>query len=231
MPSVLIVDDDEILATLIKGFLDKRGYAASVEGDGARAVSRILNGSPEAVILDGNLPGKDGFEICREVRRDYHGVILMLTARIEDMDQILGLELGADDYLLKPTEPRVVEAHLKACLRRREHQPPPKGPSELRYGKFVINRAERTVRLDGKPVDLTTAEFELLWLLAENAGSVLTRDNIMKDMRHLTHDSLDRSIDMRVSRIRRRLGDDPDNPQRIKTVRGQGYLFNTSSWD
>lgn len=230
MQTVLIVEDDEMLAALLSRFLEMQGYRAGVESDGGRAVARILAERPDAVILDGNLPGKDGFSVCREVRGAYRGAILMFTGRDDDMDQILGLELGADDYLLKPTEPRVVEAHLKACLRRVEPRPA-QAQDELRYGKFHISRVERVVRLGGVEVPLTSAEFDLLWLLAERAGSVLTRDDIMIGVRRLPHDGLDRSIDMRVSRLRRRLGDDPENPRRIKTVRGKGYLFSRTDWD
>lgn len=230
MPAVLIVEDDELFATQIAGFLEKRGYLVSVENEGGRAVPRILSEGPDAVILDGNLPAKDGFAVCRELRDQYQGAILMLTARDEDFDRVLGLELGADDYLVKPVEPRVVEAHLKACLRRLTPRPTQE-PSELRYGKFSINGSERVVRLDGVEIAFTTAEFELLWMLAKRAGTVLSRDEIMAGVRRLPHDSLDRSIDMRVSRLRKRLGDDADNPRRIKTIRGKGYLFSRNDWD
>lgn len=229
MHAVLIVEDDELFATQLAGFLEKRGYQVSVEDDGNRAVSRVLAAPPDAVILDGNLPRKDGFSVCREIRDQYSGAILMLTARDDDFDRVLGLELGADDYLIKPVEPRVVEAHLKACLRRFETRPMQE-PAELRYGKFSINGSERVVHLDGKELVFTTAEFELLWMLAKRAGSILSRDEIMAGARGLPHDGLDRSIDMRVSRLRKRLGDDPDNPRRIKTVRGKGYLFSRNDW-
>jgi two-component system, OmpR family, response regulator len=227
---ILIVEDDAVLAAVLVRQLQKQGYAADVESHGARAVDRVRAQAPDAVILDGNLPGMDGFDVCRELRTSYRGVIVMLTGRDGDMDRVLGLELGADDYLVKPVEPRVVAAHLKACLRRVEAAPSA-GSSELRYGTFRISQADRAVHLGDREIAFTTAEFDLLWMLAENAGTVLTRDQIMAGVRRIEHDGLDRSIDMRVSRLRKRLGDDADHPRRIKTVRGKGYLFSPSDWD
>jgi len=195
-------------------------------------VQRILDARPDAVVLDGMLPGKDGFEVCREVRDRYRGPILMLTSRDEDLDQVLGLELGADDYILKPAEPRVVLARIRACLRRSGGGSTPAGnPDEFAFGKFRINRASRTVLLDHKEIAFTTAEFDLLWLLASHAGTILSRDDIQSRLRGIEHDGLDRSIDMRISRLRKRLGDDSDNPARIKTVRAKGYLFSSTDWD
>ena len=229
--SILIVEDDPVLAAVLRRYLDKQAYRTGVESDGARAFARINAESPDAVILDGNLPGKDGFDLCRELRPRYRGVILMLTARDEDVDRVLGLELGADHYLIKPVEPRVIAAHLKACLRRTENAAAWGGQNELRYGHFCISLAARTVHLNEREVLCSAAEFELLWLLARNAGIVLTRDSIMDRVRGIPHDGLDRSIDMRVSRLRKYLGDDAKKPRRIKTVRNQGYLFSKTAWD
>lgn len=227
---ILLVEDDPLLSVLLARHLEKQGYAVAAESDGRAAVARIAAEKPDAVILDGNLPGKDGFDICREARAEYRGVIVMLTGRDEDVDRILGLELGADDYLVKPVEPRVVAAHLKACLRRAD--PPAMGArDELIYGRFRISRAERSVQLEGEEIPFTTAEFDLLWLLAEHAGKILSRDELMSGVRRIAHDGLDRSIDMRVSRLRRRLKDDAETPRRIKTVRGKGYLFSPTEWD
>lgn len=227
---ILLVEDDPVMAVVLARHLQKLGYTVSVEENGARVLARVAAEAPVAVILDGNLPGKDGFEVCRELRAKYRGAVIMLTGRDEDIDRILGLELGADDYLVKPIEPRVVAAHLKACLRRTEAPRAEDDTDEIRYGSFSISRATRIVQLAGQEVPLTTAEFELLWLLASRAGTVLSRDDIMSGVRGITHDGLDRSIDMRISRIRKRLGDDAENPRRIKTVRGQGYLFSRTDW-
>jgi two-component system OmpR family response regulator/two-component system response regulator RstA len=228
-PRVLLVEDDDVQGLLLELYLQKNGMDVERITRGDQAPRRILESKPDAVILDTMLPGKDGFDICREVRSEYRGPILMLTGRSESLDQVLGLELGADNYLIKPVEPRIVLAHLRACLRRPVGAVPG-GPEELRYGRFYISRASRVVRLGDEELAFSTAEFELLWLLAEHAGSTLSRDVIKRTLQGIGHDGLDRSIDMRVSRLRRRLGDDADNPTRIKTVRAQGYLFSRTDW-
>ena len=227
---VLIVEDDEISLMTLGRFLEKQGLAVEYESNGNLAVQRILDLMPDVVVLDGMLPGKDGFDICREVRDRYRGPILMLTARGEDLDQVVGLELGADDYILNPAQPRVVLARIRACLRR-AGAALPEAQDEFVFGRFRINRASRTVHLDKSEVPLKTAEFDLLWLLASNAGTILSRDDIQSKLRGIEHDGLDRSIDMRISRLRKSLGDDADNPTRIKTVRAKGYLFSRTDWD
>jgi two-component system OmpR family response regulator/two-component system response regulator RstA len=179
------------------------------------------------------LPVKGGFDICRNVRANYHGIILMFTARDEDFDQILGLELGADDYIAKPVQPRVLLARIKALLRRypigQELQRG--GATEQTFGSFRISQTSRTAELHGTHLDLTTAEFDLLWLLALHAGTILSRDALLQELRGIGFDGLDRSIDARISRLRKKIGDDPDNPSRIKTVRGKGYLFSQDDWN
>jgi len=161
----------------------------------------------------------------------------MLTARDEDLDQILGLELGADDYIAKPVQPRLLLARIKALLRRwptagsgGESSPETESTAELAFGSFRISQATRSAHLGDDPIDLTTAEFDLLWLLAHHAGSILSRDDLLQQLRGIGFDGLDRSIDARISRLRRKLGDDPENPTRIKTVRGKGYLFSKHDW-
>ena len=227
---ILMVEDDEIFAATLKRFLEKQGIQVQLETRGDRAVQKILSSRPDAVLLDCNLPGRDGFEICREARSCYAGPIIMLTARDDDLDQVLGLGLGADDYLLKPATPHVVLAHLKACLRR--FNDTAKGEAdEYRFGRFFISRATRSVRLGDDEVDFSTVEFDLLWLLASRAGTVLSRDDITTAMRGIEYDGLNRSIDMRVSRLRKALGDDAESPVRIKTVRGKGYLFSRTDWE
>ncbi len=227
---ILLVEDDELSAVSLKLFMEKRGFRVEHERRGDRAVERILTLKPDAVLLDCNLPGKDGFDICREVRSQYGGAILMLTARTEDVEQVLGLGLGADSYLLKPATPHLVMAHVSACLRRLQNTQEVE-PDDQRFGQFSINRATRTVRLGNVEVFFSTVEFDLLWLLASKAGNVLSRDDITIGLRGVEYDGMNRSIDMRVSRLRKALGDDADNPQRIKTVRGKGYLFSRTDWD
>ena len=226
---VLLVEDDELFAVSLKLFMEKQGFRVEHERRGDRAVACIIALKPDAVVLDCNLPGKDGFDVCREVRVRYPGVILMLTARDDDVEQVLGLGLGADDYLLKPATPHVVLAHLRACMRRL-HDEPAKGPDEHHFGRFSISRATRRVLLDEEEVEFSTAEFDLLWLLVSRAGTVLSRDDINNALRGLEHDGQNRSIDMRVSRLRKALGDDAERPVRIKTVRGKGYLFSRTDW-
>ena len=234
---ILLVEDDERLADLTAEYLRKNDFEVSIEGRGDTAELRITSENPELVILDIMLPGKDGFEVCRAVRDKYTGVILMLTARDADLDQILGLELGADDYLAKPVQPRLLLARIKALLRRAPGMPTQSDDAlesetgaELAFGNFRISQATRNAYLGNETIDLTTAEFDLLWLLAKHAGSILSRDDLLQQLRGIGFDGLDRSIDARISRLRRKLGDDPDNPTRIKTVRSKGYLFSKHDW-
>ncbi|MCK6391945.1 MAG: winged helix-turn-helix domain-containing protein [Azonexus sp.] len=229
---ILLVEDDERLAELTAEYLSRNDLTVHIEPRGDVAESRILTEHPDLVILDVMLPGKDGFEVCRAVRSQYRGVILMLTARDEDFDQILGLELGADDYIAKPVQPRVLLARIKALLRRLPTGGDATGDQEsLVFGQFRISQATRTASLNGQSIDLTTAEFDLLWLLASHAGNVLSRDDLLQELRGIGFDGLDRSIDARISRLRKKLNDDPENPTRIKTVRSKGYLFSKHDWN
>lgn len=224
MEHVLIIEDDVRLAELTRDYLESNGFKVTVEGEGSRGVEQILALQPDLVILDLMLPGEDGLSICRRVRPDYAGPILMLTARTDDMDQVLGLEMGADDYVPKPVQPRVLLARMRALLRRSEIADQ-SGDSRLSFGNLEVDSATREAWLEGERVDLTSAEFDLLWLLASNAGRVLTREEIFNNLRGIKYDGQDRSIDVRVSRIRPKIGDDPNHPHRIKTVRSKGYLF------
>ena len=230
---ILLIEDDQRLANLTAEYLRKNDFEVGIEERGDTAESRILNENPDLVILDIMLPGKDGFEVCRGVRSRYKGVILMLTARDEDLDQILGLELGADDYIAKPVQPRLLLARIKALLRRApttQDSDSENADGELAFGSFRISQATRSTHLGSESIELTTAEFDLLWLLASHAGSVLSRDDLLQQLRGIGFDGLDRSIDARISRLRRKLGDDPEKPTRIKTVRGKGYLFSKHDW-
>jgi two-component system response regulator RstA len=230
---ILIVEDDERLASLTCDYLQNNGLTVSIESHGGAAVERIRNEQPDLVVLDLMLPGEDGLSICRRVRPRYSGPILMLTARTDDMDQILGLEMGADDYIGKPVQPRVLLARIRALMRRIAEKNQPlvggdpvrEGPVRVQFNELVIDRSMREAWLSGVTVDLTSAEFDLLWLLASNAGRVLSREEIFTALRGIEYDGQDRSIDVRVSRIRPKIGDDPIHPRRIKTVRSKGYLF------
>lgn len=234
---ILLVEDDHGLAKLTAEYLSNRNLDVEIEHHGERALNRIrrprMDEAPHLIVLDVMLPGKDGFEICRTLRQEGNDVpIIMLTARDEDIDQVLGLELGADDYLAKPVQPRLLLAHIKAMLRRLN--PPERNEladqDVLTFGALIISRTARDVTLGDEIIDLTTAEFDLLWLLASNAGRVLSRNEILRVLRGLDYDGIDRSIDSRVSRLRRKLGDEAITSAHIKTVRPHGYLFSPSDW-
>lgn len=234
---ILIVEDDERLADLTKEYLESNGMVVSIEPNGGHAVERIITEKPDLVVLDLMLPGEDGLSICRKVRPSYNGPILMLTARTDDLDQVLGLEMGADDYMSKPVRPRVLLARIRALLRRIKDQSAAsasstnggkesgEGQTRLVFNNLIVDSAMREAWLDDKSIDLTSAEFDLLWLLSSNSGTVLSREEIFTALRGIEYDGQDRSIDVRVSRIRPKIGDDPDHPRRIKTVRSKGYLF------
>ncbi|OMG65553.1 DNA-binding response regulator [Stutzerimonas balearica] len=224
---ILIVEDDQRLAELTREYLlGQGGFEVGIETDGARAVERIVAEQPDLVVLDVMLPGEDGMAICRRARERYDGPILMLTARSDELDQVLGLETGADDYVCKPVRPRLLLARIRALLRRREGTEPPVGAAKrLSFGPLLIDSALREAWLRERPIELTAAEFDLLWLLTANAGRILSREEIFAELRGIEYDGQDRSIDVRISRIRPKIGDDPEHPRLIKTVRGKGYLF------
>ncbi|MFH2008609.1 MAG: response regulator [bacterium] len=225
-PRILVVEDDRKLAGLVREFLASAGFEVTVEHRGDRAPERILAERPDVVILDILLPGQDGLAVCREVRPQYNGAILMLTARGEEVDEVVGLELGADDYLAKPVQPRRLLARIHSLLRRL-----PRGNAQtesgnrIEVGALVIDAGCRSTTVGGAPVELTTAEFDLLWLLASHAGEVLSRERIYQELRGTEYDGIDRSMDLRVARLRRKLGDDGKQPRLIKSIRGAGYLL------
>ena len=219
---VLLVEDDTRLAEMVCEYLGAAGFEVSRVGNGAGALERLAREPYAALILDLTLPDIDGLEVCRRLRARSDTPVLMLTARGEPMDRVVGLEIGADDYLPKPFEPRELLARLRAILRRRT----PSGKSGmLRFGRLEIDRDGRVVRLDGIEKPLTSFQFALLTALAENAGRVLSRDALMDLVRGEKMDAFDRSIDVHVSRIRAAIEVDPKKPRRIITVRGAGYVF------
>lgn len=231
--TILIVEDDERLALLTKEYLQKNGFVVEIESDGRRAITRIIETKPSLVILDLMLPGADGFTVCRSVREEYKSPILMLTARSDDVDQILGLEIGADDYVAKPVKPRVLLARIQSLLKRSTQDVDfssissmsAKATSVLTFGPLDIDNSRREAWVSGEEIDLTSAEFDLLWLLASNAGRILSREEIFGELRGIEYDGQDRSVDVRISRIRSKIGDDPVHPRKIKTIRSKGYLF------
>ncbi len=231
--TLLLVEDDKRLAAVVVEYLEKQGLKVEVEFRGDTAIERIITLKPDLVILDLMLPGLDGLEVCKQVRPYYDKPILMLTARDEDFDQVVGLELGADDYVIKPVQPRVLLARIRTLLRRIRPSPIVVETTEncLNFGTLEINHTARTVILRQQEITLTTTEFDFLWFLACHAGTVLSRNIIFTALSGIEYDGLDRSVDIRISRLRKLLEKDPSKPQGIKTVRGQGYLFVAKGWD
>jgi two-component system OmpR family response regulator/two-component system response regulator RstA len=229
MPTILLVEDDLGLQQLTKDYLEHNGLQVAVLERGDEVFNYLENNTVDLIILDVMLPGKDGFSVCRQVRDKLTVPILILTAKGEDFDQVLGLELGADDYVIKPIEPRVLLARVNALLRR--GQPTAKASEALQFGDLAIDKTSRIVTLINTEIVLTSHEFELLWLLASNAGEVLSREHVHQHMIGRQYDGLDRTVDVRVSRIRKKLGDNSDKPYRIKTVWGKGYLFVSDAWN
>ncbi|PPE68621.1 response regulator transcription factor [Caldimonas thermodepolymerans] len=229
---ILLIDDDTRLTGMVGDYLRQAGYlidaVASLKA-GRERLERRDHGF-DGVILDLMLPDGDGLDLCRELRGLAHTrqlPILMLTARGEPMDRVVGLELGADDYLPKPFEPRELLARLRAILRRSvaNGQPPADDPDVKRFGRLEIDLGARVARLDGRECDLTSYQFQMLAVLAEHPGRVLSRDQIMDALKGHALEAFDRSIDVHISRIRAAIEDDPKNPRRILTVRGAGYVF------
>jgi DNA-binding response OmpR family regulator len=228
-PLVVIVEDDLRLSELVRDFLQSNDFRVSVENRGDQAVERIQRESPDLIILDLGLPGKDGFSVCRQLRAAAINVpILMLTARDNDIDHVVGLELGADDYVIKPVEPRVLIARIHALLRRSRTVAPPESPM-LRFGALVINTTARWVSLNDEPVALSSNEFDLLLLLASRAGEIQSREMLYQELYKREYNGLDRTLDVRISHLRRKLGD-VGSPEKIRTVWGHGYLFAPDAW-
>lgn len=220
---ILLVEDDVRLAELVKRFLGTEGFDVNVEVRGDEAVARIVAEKPDLVVLDIMLPGEDGLSICRRLRPDYAGPVLMLTARGEELDEIEGLGSGADDYMAKPVRPQLLLARIRSLLRRTAARA--QSPRRLQVGPLVIDSGRRTVAYADRPIDLTGAEFDLLWYLAQRPGQVVDREALYLALRGIEYDGVDRSLDLRVSKIRKKLADDPKQPRIIKSVRGVGYIL------
>lgn len=219
---ILLVEDDPRLAEMVRDYLSMNGYRVTHAATGADAIAQEARATFDALVLDLMLPDMDGLDVCRRVRARSTTPILMLTARGDALDRIVGLELGADDYLPKPFEPRELLARLKAILRRG------KGAANdqvLRFGRLEIDQGAREIRLDGKACDLTSHQYALLLALAEHPGRVLSRDQLMDFVKGAPLEAFDRSIDVHISRIRHAIEDDPKSPKRVITVRGAGYVF------
>jgi two-component system, OmpR family, response regulator len=232
MPSVtsepallaLLVEDDARLAALTREYLGGHGVAVEVVADGHRGLQEALRGRWDVVLLDLMLPGLGGLEVCRALRARSDVPVIVLTARGEEADRVMGLELGADDYLAKPFSPRELLARIRAVTRRAKGRA---GPAQkpVQVGALVVDPSARSVTLRGKPIELTAYEFALLHALAERAGRILSREQLMEFATGSAEESFDRSVDVHVSRLRHKLGDDPKRPRILKTVRGAGYVL------
>jgi two-component system response regulator CpxR len=217
---ILLVDDDAELCGLLTEFLKREGFAVECEHEGNAGLEKVLTGTPDLVVLDVMLPGLDGFEILRRVRQQSHVPVIMLTARGEDVDRIIGLELGADDYLPKPFNPRELAARIRAVLRRYEERPSLQ--SRIEVNGIVLDPGTRQALVEGRPIELTTFEFDILEMLMRSAGRVLSRDRLMENFYNRKATPFDRSIDMHISHLRKKI---EHGNTLIKTIRGVGYQF------
>ena len=223
-----MVEDDIRLADLVSRYLETNGFKVQIIAHGDEVVSRVKREVPDLVILDLGLPGQDGLAICKLLRPDFANPILILTARDNDIDHVLGLELGADDYVIKPVEPRVLLARIHALLRRSAARPQIDKPT-IKFGQLQINLVARSVTLTGQPIALSSNEFDLLVYLASHAGAVQSRETIFQNLYRREYDGIDRLLDVRISHLRKKLGES-DASERIKTIWGHGYLFVPDAW-
>lgn len=225
---VLVVDDEPPIRSVVRGFLEREGMAVAEAADGPGAVEEARSFAPDVVVLDIMLPGFDGLEVLRRIRTFSDPYVLMLTARSEEVDRIVGLTVGADDYLTKPFSPRELVARVQALLRRRRGVPASGGDAILRTSDLVIDRPRREVTVTGKPVELTTLEFAILETLARDPGVVITRQHLLDTVWGIDFVGDDHVLEVHVGNLRRKLGDEPASPRYVETVRGVGYRLRTS---
>lgn len=232
--NLLLVEDDVRLAELVRDYIEKQGFNVTLQHRGDLAVAEFNPEKTDIVILDLMLPGLDGLQVCQQMRQQFSGPLLILTAKNSDIDHVMGLELGADDFVIKPVEPPVLLARLRALMRRHQGNTSVTEVAEkietLTFGQLTVDYTAQQVILDQQNVSLTTKELSLLWLLAKNAGTILSRDLIFSHMRGIEYDGMDRSVDVRISSLRKKLLDNKDHPKRLKTVWGKGYLFVADAW-
>ena len=229
--TILLVEDDASLAQWVAEYLTEQGYTTHVCHRGDEVVSQVKTLNPNIVLLDIMLPGQDGISVCRELRSFYNAPIIMLTARDEEMDEVIGLEVGASDYITKPVRPRALLARIKAALRQSsEPNKLEKVETTISVGSLNINTESRNVKFNGEDVNISSAEYLLLHYLASNAGQVVSRDAVFKATKGREYDGLDRSVDVLISALRKKFSDDPQNPEKIKTIWGRGYLLVSTAW-
>lgn len=228
--SMLIVEDDLKLQRMLKDYFVTQGFAVDTLDDGETATRYIIDNQPDVVLLDLMLPVMDGLTICRQTRAHYKGKILMLTASDDDFDHVAGLETGADDYVTKPIKPRVLLARVRTLLRRVEQPELETNENERHFDNLVLRKTYKRCELDGQNIAMTDSEFDLLWFLATHPDEALSRDKLTLELRGIEYDGLDRTIDNKIVRLRKLLGDDSNPAVKIQTVRGKGYLFVSSAW-
>ncbi|MFV3406582.1 MULTISPECIES: response regulator [Pseudomonas] len=232
MPNILLVEDDSALSELIASYLQRNDFHVQVIARGDHVLEALQRARPDLVILDLMLPGLDGLQVCRLLRQQSRSLpILMLTARDDSHDQVLGLEMGADDYVTKPCEPRVLLARVRTLLRRSSVNEPRLDGERIQVGGLSIALDERVVSWRGEEVELSASEYNLLVVLARNAGEVLSRDRILQQLRGIEFNGTDRSVDVAISKLRRKFDDSAGEARKIKTVWGKGYLFSRVEWE
>jgi DNA-binding response OmpR family regulator len=230
MTSIVLVEDDQELAQWIADYLRAKQFKVTIYHDGKQAYEALCQMLPDLIILDGMLPSMDGLEVCKLLRLRSRVPIIMLTARDEEIDEILGLEMGADDYVTKPVRGRLLETRIKTLLRRASSNPAAIAQNAIALGTLELCKSDLSVRLHGLPVKLSSREFDVLWLLAQQAGQVVSRELLSQQLRGFEYDGFDRTIDLRISRLRKKLNDDASAPYKIKTIWGKGYLLASEVW-
>lgn len=232
MRHIILVEDDEKLASLVSAFLGQHSFNVTIINNGKHAAQTIIEQQPDLVLLDIMLPETDGYTIFRQLEGQFQQPVLFLTAKDSPIEHVMGLEMGADDYIIKPVDPHVLLARVNLMLRKSEHAQPRNNNTSLRqFGQLEINKSARSVTLFGQPIELTSHEFELLWLLSDTPGEPLHRDIIHKKMIGREYDGLDRTVDVRMSRLRKKLNDDTKKPYRLVTVWGKGYMLCPDAWN
>ncbi|WP_028865339.1 response regulator [Psychromonas aquimarina] len=229
--TAVLVEDDQKICELLSSYLHNNHFDVTCINDGADAAAVIIAQQPDIVILDLMLPNADGFTIYRQIKSLYHGKILFLTASEDDLDQVMALEMGADDFVNKPVQPRVLLARLRMLLRRgNEEKTAAPISKNINFGDLHLDNQRKQCRLADVDIKLTSSEFDLLWLLASHAEEVLSREYLVKTLRGIEYDGIDRTIDNKVVILRKKLGDNPALPRKIITVRSKGYLFVPERW-
>lgn len=230
--TILLVEDDESLAQWVAEYLDNQGYTTHICHRGDKAVAMVKDTTPDIVLLDLMLPGQDGISVCRDLRQFYNKPIVMMTAKDEEMDEVIGLEVGASDYVIKPVRPRALLARIKSLLRASEQSSSSSEVDDgnIQVGSLHIDTLARKVTIDGTEIAISSAEYLLLHFLASNAGEVVSRDAVFKATKGREYDGLDRSVDVLISALRKKFNDDPQHPEKFKTVWGKGYLMVPTAW-